>query len=167
MYIWRVNALKTELRAGPMPARRVLPYILVWAILMALVAQLPLFLPLPDANKWDVLTCVGTVVLTVGGLLTAYRANGGPHGADLAARLIALTWVVGWRLLPVFFMLMLAAVVLAPEQFASDDAPTTPLLVGITLTYELVFYWRLWVHLRDLAAPVPGSADAASASAAA
>jgi formate hydrogenlyase subunit 4 len=167
MYIWRVKALKGELRAGPMPPRRVLPYILGFAILLAIAAQLPLFLPFPQANKWDVVNCVGTVVLTFGGLWAAYRANGGPHGSDFAARLVALTWVVGWRLFPAFILLMLIAVVLAPEQFASDDAPTTPLLVAITLGYQLVFYWRLWVHLRDLISPVQGSAEAASASAAA
>ena len=167
MYIWRIKALKRELRAGPMPARRVLPYILGFAILLAIAAQLPLFLPFPQANKWDVVNCVGTVVLTFGGLWAAYRANGGPHGSDFAARLVALTWVVGWRLFPAFILLMLIAVVLAPEQFASDDAPTTPLLVAITLGYQLVFYWRLWVHLRDLISPVQGSAESASASAAA
>jgi hypothetical protein len=164
MYIWRLKALKAELRAGPMLARRVLPYILGFAILLAIAAQLPLFLPLPEANKWDVVNCVGTIVLTFGGLLAAYRANGGSHGSDFAARLVALTWVVGWRIFPAFIMLMLAAVVLAPEQFASDDVPTTPLLVAVTLSYELLFYWRLWVHLRDLAASVPGSEESASAS---
>jgi hypothetical protein len=155
MYIWRVDALKAELRAGPMLARRVLPYILGFAILLAIAFQLPLFLPLPDANKWDVVNCVSTVALTFGGLLATYSANGGPRGSDFAARLVALTWVVGWRLFPAFIVLMLAAAVLAPEQFASDDAPTTPLLVAVTLSYELLFYWRLWVHLRDLAPPVP------------
>jgi hypothetical protein len=165
MYIWRVQALKAELRAGPMLPRRVLPYILGFAILLAIVAQLPLFLPPPDANKWDVVNGASTVVLTFGGLLAAYSANGGLHGSDFAARLVALTWVVGWRLFPAFIMLMLAAAVLAPEQFASNDARTTPVLVAVTLSYELLFYWRLWVHLRDLAAPMPRSAESASASA--
>jgi hypothetical protein len=163
MYIWRVKALKTELRAGAMPARRVLPYILGFAILLALVAQLPLFLPFPRANMWDVVNCVGTVVLTFGGLWAAYRANGGPHGSDFAARLVALTWVVGWRLFPAFILVMLIAAVLAPDQFASDAPPTTPLVVAITLGYQLVFYWRLWVHLRDLISPVQGPARSASA----
>jgi formate hydrogenlyase subunit 4 len=167
MYIWRVEALKGELRAGPMPARRVLPYILAWGILLAMAAPLPLFLPLPAANKWDIVNCVGTVVLTCGGLLAAYSGNGGAHGSDFAARLVALTWVVGWRLFPAFIILMLAAMAVAPEQFAAEDAPTTPLVVALTLGYELLFYWRLWVHLRDLAGPVPGSTESASASAAA
>ena len=167
MYIWRVKALKAELRAGLMPARRVLPYILGFAILLALVAQLPLFLPFPRANKWDVVNCIGTVLLTFGGLWAAYRANGGPHGSDFAARLVALTWVIGWRLFPAFILVMVIAAVVAPEQFATDAAPTTPLLVAITLGYQLVFYWRLWVHLRDLGTQRPGSAESASSSAAA
>jgi hypothetical protein len=167
MYIWRVKALKAELRAGPMPARRVLPYILGFAILLALVAQLPLFLPFPRANKWDVVNCVATVVLTFAGLWAAYRANGGPHGSDFAARLVSLTWVIGWRLFPAFILVMIIAAIVAHDQLATDAAPTTPLVVAITLGYQLVFYWRLWVHLRDLISPGQGFAESASASVAA
>jgi hypothetical protein len=163
MYIWRLKALKAELRGGVMPARRVLPYILGFAILLALIAQLPLFLQFPGANTLDVVNCIGTVVLTFGGLWAAYRANGGPQGSDLAARLLALTWVMGWRFFPAFMLVMLIAAVVASGQPETDAAATTPLLVVITLGYQVVFYWRLWVHLRDLVSPVQGSVEPASA----
>jgi hypothetical protein len=154
MYIWRVEPLKRELRAGPMPSSRVLPYIIALSILLTLVAQLPLLVPLPNPNKWDVVNGLSSVVLTLGGLLAVYRANGGPEGLDFAARLLALGWVIGWRLVPAFILLSLVALAIDPDQFISEAAPTGPALVALTLSFQLVYYWRLWVHFRDLRHPV-------------
>lgn len=45
---------------------------------------------------------------------------------------------------------MLAAMV---QNSLVEGAPTTPLYVAVTVGYALLFYWRIWVHLRDVAAP--------------
>ena len=164
MYFWRIDALKVELRAGPLPAARVLPYLLGYGLLTTIVAQLAIFMPLPDANRWDVIHCLGTVVLTCGGLLLAYYANGGAQGTDFAARLFALAWVVGWRLSAVFFLLMIGSAIIAPQQFATDVTATTPVLVLISSICQLAFWWRLWVHLRDVGRPSPTSVEVAPAS---
>ena len=74
MYIWRVEALKGELRAGPMPARRVLPYILAWGILLAMAAPLPLFLPLP-AGDTGVRTVTDTTLGATGTATGEYHLS--------------------------------------------------------------------------------------------
>jgi hypothetical protein len=167
MYIWRIELLKSELRSGPLPASRLLPYLVGLGILMAVIGQMPLFLPALDPNQWDVVNLVGTVLATIIGLVAAYRSNGGQNGSDFAARLLALAWVLGWRLIPVLLLLMLGGMIIEPSPATGDRAPTTAAVAIATLGYQTLYYWRLCAHLSDISIGRSESPDSSSGSVAA
>jgi hypothetical protein len=101
---------------------------------------------------------VASVVILVGGLRLAYRANGGAEGLDLAGRLLSIAWVLGLRLMVLwlaFFALVfiLAGVAAVFNRELSDSA------IGIVawtfaLMASLIFFWRLAHHMRDVSRAV-------------
>ena len=151
MYFLRIEALKQELRAAPMSGRRALPYLVVWFVLMAVATQSAWLIGTPSTNQWDYVSAAGTVLASLLGLLSAYHANGGADGQDLPARVLSLSWVLGWRLVvPVVVVAGVALAVLDPAMLADPAPPTSPLEVALVLGCQVLFFWRLSAHLRQI-----------------
>jgi hypothetical protein len=101
---------------------------------------------------------IAALLTVVVGLWVAYRANGGDEGRDLAGRLLALSWVLGLRVLALLFCgIVLAGLSLAVSAtMASREISHTAIDAAawtLGLSYVLVFFWRLAHHLRDLRRP--------------
>ena len=153
MYFFRLRALKAELSAGPLPARRALPYVATLAVLVAATASALPFFGGGTSNLWDSVDFLVVVTSAGIGVIVAYRANGGSHGTDFATRLIALGWVVGLRLLPLLPLLYFLQLVTEPDRVLVDYPPATPFRSVILAVYQFVFYWRVAAHLLDVARP--------------
>lgn len=158
MYFWRINELKNQMRAGPVPARDVLGYVL-WLVGSIWLPQLLLtMMSFPEASDvrppvWPQLVLL---VMMAVGLWVAYRANGGASGRDFAGRLLATHWVLGLRFVPAMFFVVIAVVVIggiAGFTSSKPDAVEDELIVGGVMAASMVlFYWRLAHHLRQVAA---------------
>ncbi len=161
MYIWNIKELKKELAATALTESQLFAYFLAVLTLETLMFQLVVLFPgTGDADVWDYAEYVGSVVFTVGGTLVAYRMNGGSAGRDFLTRYFPLMWVLTVRFL--VFLLPLLVVAMIPMFYfsevlfgadaAGDDfAALSMYVVMLSWAWFLVFYYRLAVHLRDVA----------------
>jgi hypothetical protein len=161
MYLWNIRALKKGLVTNALTESQVFAYFLAVLTLDTLLLQLVAFFPgTEDTGVWDYADFVGSVVFTVGGTLVAYRQNGGSAGRDFLARYFPLMWVLTVRFL--VFLLPLLVLAMIPMAYfyetlfgtdaAGDDfAALSMYVVLLSWLWYLAFYYRLAVHLRDVA----------------
>ena len=161
MYIWNIKALKKELAANTLTESQVFAYFLTLLALDTLVYQLAPLLPgTGDTTGWDYVGYAGSVAFTVGGTLVAYRMNGGSAGRSFLVRYFPLMWVLTIRFL--VFMLPLLVLAMIPmgyfsetlfgtEAAGEDFAALSMYVVMLSCVWFLAFYYRLAVHLRDVA----------------
>ncbi len=161
MYIWNIKALKKELAANTLTEPQLFIYFLAMLTLETLIFELaPLFPSTEDTDVWDYAYFVGSVVFTVGGTLVAYRMNGGSAGRGFLVRYFPLMWVLTVRFL--VFLLPLLVVAMIPLAYFSealfgmdtadeDFAALSMYVVMLSWVWFLAFYYRLAVHLRDVA----------------
>jgi hypothetical protein len=166
MYFWNLEGLKAELRERPVPPAEVVRY--ATAILVTWSATS--FVPFAN-DKFEIadgVLLILIVLVTVLGLWTGYRANGGAQGMDLAGRYLALGWVIGLRLMPLLlaFLIVVFVIVfvLALEGQEPSDRSIDAVAWATALVAEVVFYWRLTHHLGSLrgAAQQTPAADGAA-----
>jgi hypothetical protein len=104
MYWLNIHALKSDLRAGQVSERDVVPYLIAEGILIQLS-----YLDGSGSSFFDYVdVLVGTAAVILG---TWYVFNRHRGGAPFLLKYITLGWVVGWRvllvILPVFIVLAL------------------------------------------------------------
>jgi hypothetical protein len=160
VYFWRIHRLKRDLAARDLPPREVLAYVVTYVVLMNL-GGLREFFPDNDTAytlsfSWrEAAFLLASIVISVIGLYSAYHANGGDQGRDLAGRLLSLSWVLGLRvgalLVPLFVMFMVAVVIVGMGP-TKEEIPESLLsvLFGAFLLIGVFYYWRLAHHLRDV-----------------
>jgi hypothetical protein len=169
MFFWRIEALKAQLREGPLPQPSAFAYVFVGFFLMNALVGMPGFwnAETSPTTPWSWATYVVTLVLFAGGTYAAYRANGGADGLDFVARYLALGWVLGIRLfvlvfLPLLLVALVAFVVVALAQgdaasatAASEDLAPDWVIEVVIMAWLAVFYWRLVRHFHDVATRPP------------
>jgi hypothetical protein len=161
MYIWNIKALKKELTANVLTEPQVFAYFLAVLTLETVTYQLATLFPgTGDADVWDYAEYAGSVVFTVGGTLVAYRQNGGSAGRDFLARYFPLLWVLTVRflvfLLPLLVVAMIPLFYFSKTLFGTDAADEdlaalSMYVVLLSWGWFLAFYYRLAVHLREVA----------------
>jgi hypothetical protein len=149
MYFWRINSLKRDLAARALHERDALPYLL-W---LGSITTFALSLPLGESNRWDAATAVLTTGLFLGGTCYTFHCNGGAGGAYFLVRYLAMNWVLGLRLLVLLGVPIIVGGILLEEILFEPVPPeTTPVMAGLLVIFEAIFYWRLARHMRDVAA---------------
>ena len=161
MYFWNIKALKKELVANALTESQVFVYFLAVLTLETVTYQLATFFPgTGDMGAWDYVEYAGSVVFTVGGTLVAYRQNGGSAGRGFLARYFPLLWVLTVRflvfLLPLLVLAMIPMAYFSEALFGMDTAgedfaALSMYVVMLSWVWSLVFYYRLAVHIRDVA----------------
>ena len=161
MYFWNIKALKKVLVANALTESQVFAYFLAVLTLETVTFQLTTLFPgTEDADVWDYVGYVGSVVFTVGGTLVAYRQNGGSAGRGFLARYFPLLWVLTVRflvfLLPFLVLAMIPMVYFSEALFGTDAegedfAALSMVVVMLSWVWFLVFYYRLAIHVRDVA----------------
>ena len=161
MYLWDIKALKKKLVAHSLTEAQVFAYFLVVLTLDTLLYQLSMVFSGPEpAEIWDYVEYVGTVIFTVGGTLVVYRANGGASGRQFLLRYFPLMWVLSIRFLVFMVPFLIVAGFLMFGFFAETlfnteaegaESTITRALLVASWVWFLVFYYRLAVHMRDVA----------------
>ena len=161
MYFWNIKALKKVLVANALTESQVFAYFLAVLTLETVTFQLTTLFPgTEDADVWDYVGYVGSVVFTVGGTLVVYRQNGGSAGRGFLARYFPLLWVLTVRflvfLLPLLVLAMIPMVYFSEALFGTDAegedfAALSMYVVVLSWVWFMVFYYRLAVHIREVA----------------
>jgi hypothetical protein len=148
MYFIRYQPLKDRLRSRSVSDREALPYLVLFAALTALVCSLP---TIESYNFWDGVSAVLSVATAIGGILYAYRQNGGMAGFDLIQKYVILGWVVFVRFLIVFLPAALVLVIVGAVTGLMSLEFTGPYDVVMIFSAEVIFYQRLGKHVGDTA----------------
>ena len=143
MYFWRIEDLKRDLITRPLTDREVLPYLLIFVGITALV---PIF-PMESMNLWDYAAAIWTLLLAVAGTLYAYQCNGAAAGLHFVQRYLAIGWVVAVR----WGVVVMAAFVVLLFFVDSSGDETTPTYALFWMVAEVVFYERMGYHIRAVA----------------
>ena len=88
MYFWRIESLKNQLRRGALSQQLAFRYLLATMLLYTAAISVPSGSggdPGP-ITAIDLTAYAATIVLVAAGTYAAYRANGGPGGADFVHR---------------------------------------------------------------------------------
>ena len=161
MYFWNIKALKKVLVANALTESQVFAYFLAVLTLETVTFQLTTLFPgTEDADVWDYVGYVGSVVFTLGGTLVVYWQNGGSAGRGFLARYFPLLWVLTVRflvfLLPCLVLAMIPMVFFSEALFGTDAegedfAALSMYVVLLSWVWFMVFYYRLAVHIREVA----------------
>jgi hypothetical protein len=143
MYQWRIERLKAELAEAPLSEGQVLPYFILYVLMMTAV----MYVPLEKMNVWNYLSCAQASVLSIFGTLYLFRKNGGNAGVHFFQRYFAVGWVVAirWTVFMLPMYLIFRGVMDLPEEFSGLDFASLALM-------ELVLYQRIGHHIADVAA---------------
>jgi hypothetical protein len=165
MYLWRVHALKEQLRRGKLSERDAFAYTL--AVTLAYTfASSPVVAENDFPANWNWLTTLVVLGIAAAGTFAAYRANGGRAGRDFLVRYFALTWVVGIRVVTFLLIpVVLLYAALSPDEHGRGGSPMLADLLCVTAV-STAFYWRLAHHMRTIGAPAPAGQAANHAPAA-
>ena len=151
MYFWDVKELKGKLRRGEIAEGQAFGYFLAILILdTLLIATWGLFPLDEDLSPQTYTEAGGYFLMVVVGTVLLYLRNGGKKGIKFFVRYFSLLWVVGIRFLAVTIPLatIYLFLVFSPEEDTWADTWYE------TATYLLVtglYYWRLRVHIGDVA----------------
>jgi len=144
MYFVRYHPLKEKLRDGTLSEREALPYMILFCGLNAAVFCMP---RQTELNEADLVSALLGVALAVLGVIYAYVKNGGNSGTGLIQKFVVLGWVVTFRCLLVFIVVMVVFFYFAD----------LPLIMGKTGWYdvlvlggfEVILYQRIGKHIAD------------------
>lgn len=151
MYLWNIKELKRQLRSGRITEHSVFSYFLAFLILDTLVIASWGMVPFEHhLSALDYIEAVGYFLIVTAGTIVLYLRNGGKRGSKFLVRYFPLLWVVGIRFLAVCVPITATYVFLtfSPAEDAEMDVWYE------TAAYLLVtalFYWRLFVHIGDVA----------------
>ena len=161
MYLWDIKALKKNLVAQSLTEAQVFAYFLAVLTLDTLIYEVSTLLPGEEpTDVWDYVGYVVTVIFTVGGTLLAYQANGGASGRQFLLRYFPLMWVLTIRFLVYmvpflivagFLMFGFAETLFDTEAEEAESMSITRAFLVASWVWFLVFYYRLAVHMRDVA----------------
>lgn len=143
MYFVRYQPLKGKLRERSLTDREALPYLVLDVFFITVIS---LIYTMREYNEFDMVAGVLSIIFGLGGVLYAYKQNGGKDGFDLIQKYIVLGWVVfvRWFLIAVPFWIV---TFLFDAMFGITETEGPHVLVFAFL--ELVFYQRLGIHIRD------------------
>ena len=153
MFFWNVAALKRQLASGALPPRAGLRYTIAGLISLSVLWEIGWRTATP-AMAVDNVAAVANLAVLVFGTLVVYAANGGDRGTDFLGRFLSLSWVVGVRifvgLIAAIFVAGIVAELRAP---GSLDAPGSieHMSAILVVLFNAFFYWRLAVHIRQVA----------------
>ena len=140
------HPLKERLRAREVSDREALPYLIIYLVLTTLAIGFPL--NGSTYNGFDWMSFVLSIFTVFGGVLYAYRENGGQYGYDLIQKYTVLGWVVTFRFLLVGIPTFLIAYSFAESLSLSTDE-TGLFDIVMLLVFEVLLYWRIGRHIGD------------------
>lgn len=147
MYFFNLEAAKRELLEGPLPADRILPYVIGFCLSISLSMEAMRWsgtaAVLPSGWSWLPLT--SELLLTLLGTCYLYHCNGGAMGPRFLERWLVLGWVMAFRVLAAFILLLVPLFMLA----GATKLPWWSDLVGMVVLSG-VLYWRIGAAFRDL-----------------
>ena len=159
MYFFRLKPLKEQLAGPGFTEKERLKYLLVWFIPQVVA----LFSSRESGDFWALIGGLLLAAIELGGVLYAWRRNGGSEGRSFLDRYLSISWVVSLRTLAIVFGILFVAIqllgIIGQAESLEDIHPLLPVFsMGLMVGYIALTVGR---HIGE----VRQSADARLASA--
>ena len=142
MYFFDIKQLKEDIVKDKFNESDRFTYVFIYILLNCI----PLFYePTDELTKFDYWHSFITVLITVLGTYSIYKANGGNQGKDFLGKYFSITWVMAIRLfIPMFIALGLFIFIELPS-------PINEIAQGIILlVYVGACYYASYKHVLDI-----------------
>lgn len=148
MYFWNIQALKQQLIKTGLSEKNSFYYILIYLIMGTI--NIDIIFPTTVLNQWDYLTAASDMFITMIGIITAFRVNGGNKGEKFAERFFSISFVICIRFFVLFLSPLIVYLIFLGE-FNFDPVETTVVSFITNLIFLSIFYARIAKHIRDVA----------------
>lgn len=166
--IWSIRFVKEKLSTGTLSVRAQFGYFLLcesiglvlYATAFSVVGPQEFEAKLPSSVTWEFCwPCWATVLVQIVGMIYAYLRNGGAHGREFFSRFFALYVVLSVRfIVGSILVLLIASLWLALLAYLGSVKVLLMFLVvmgAALLVYavsaQLLLFWRMGCHIRDVA----------------
>lgn len=145
MYFWKINTLNEQLIKGSLEEAESFKYLMANSILFAL-ATIQYEMP----SQYDNWTVISTLIITILGVLLAYKVNGGKKGKNIMQRYMSVSFVVFIRL---FVLLILPATLILTliQEFYFGMEYAQLVFFIETIIYTVIFSLVIAKHIRHIA----------------
>ncbi len=147
MYLWKVDRLIDDFRAGEITQTEQFKYILFNTVLMVLISD-PFVYSGSSYNLYDLINSLCALIVSIGGVYCCYKRNKEGDNRDLIVRLVCIGLPVGIRvfvfLIPLFILIGFLDIFIAGDienaDFANEPIETTPYDIASFIFFLLVYY---------------------------
>ena len=147
MYFWNIKKLKAEFIQGEIQEKDLLKYLIAYTTLLSL-SMIPLS---NTTNQFDIFSAVLTIPISILGLLYVYTCNGGDTGNNFLGKYFAIGWVITIRILTIVIITGILYGIFAGIFKLNLSEETTLWETLIIVVVEIFYYWRVAVHIGDIA----------------
>jgi O-antigen ligase len=144
MYFWNISKLKERLIDKPLDDREILPYVIIFSLLLSLVFCIP-----PEKeNMWDTVGNILSLIIAIPGTIFVYQMNGGKKSEYFLQRYLVVGWVVAIRM-GCLLIAALAFILIYDLYFINSLSMKTSWYAALTyFIYEILVYYRTGIHLK-------------------
>jgi len=147
MYFWKIGKLKEDIRNNSLTSQDNYYYLLSYTTLYTILLIVAVVRLYDSMGIW---MAVIQVLLFVGGTYYAYYSNGRAKGKDFSKRFFSIAWVFLIR--ATFFMTIgMLNLYVMTHLFGMEKLLTVGSSAIIGLLFEMLFYWRIGKHIKDVA----------------
>ncbi len=151
MYFWNIEKLKADIRVDQLTEKDRFIYALIYFVLAAVLTEVMMLIPLENGNVWDLINSTANVLIVTLGTVYAFKANGSSNGVDFLGKYFSIGFVVSIRFL--VYAVPLLVVLFVHYFFAfgkQEEIPTNYIDVIPYLTWYVILYWRIYVHIKQV-----------------
>ena len=159
MYLWKVDSLVKDFRAGMVSQKEEYKYVLLSTIATVLVSD-PIFHIGLSYNYYDAITSVLFVGISIFGVYYCYQINSAGDDKDFIIRIMCIGLPVAIRLLavgiPIFIIVKTQATnILYPEPLGEASFESAPIDVVLSSLFIAAYYWYLSVKIKAVSYRAP------------
>lgn len=145
MYIWNTNKLVQALKSGNVTERDFKNYYLASSIIMLVSYYLATAIPVENTTM-VLIEAIGSIGITIFGIDFVFRCNGGDSGSHFLNKALSLSLPLMAKAIVAGFCVGIALAILEETSLAKQAVEI--IYTGLVLLIQLVFFWRLAVHVQ-------------------
>lgn len=163
MYFWQIKNLKEDIKSEKFNEKDRYIYFMIFIVLFTIMINTEIFFPLENITTWDYIHSIFNILIPLVGIIYAFKGNGATNGKDFLGRYFAIGFVMAIRVtvyfIPVFGLWIFGLWIFSLWDFSAEiieqqNTLTNYLDVILTLGLNTVMYWRIYVHIQDVARPI-------------
>ncbi len=146
MIIFKFDIAKEKLRNRDFTDQKILPYFIIFFLLYSNIFFDNVG---TTVNSWDYLSGILSSMVSVLGIVYAYKCNGGSDGYDFIQKFVIINLIVFIRCIFFILLFMFFAVIIGNKFGFINNKASTIYDVIILVIVEVFFFQRIGHHIRD------------------